>query len=795
MSEPATLLPRRRPDLLIRPLGEPGQYVVKDPRTGAYFQIGTQEHFLLTQLNDDRAADDVCTAFRNRFGQLLATEELDEFLGIARAQGFFRSDEATRSRQPLRREQSFLYWRKALFDPHRLFSWLAPRIGFFWTRGFLFVSAGCIIEAAFIAWAHRGELASSATRALHWETAGWTWLVLSVVTLLHESAHGLTCEHHGGEVHEVGFLLLFFLPCFYCNVSDAWLLPRKAQRLWVSFAGGYFELFVWALAVFAWRLALPGTLPHNLAFIVVSVCGVKTLFNFNPLLKLDGYYLASDWLEVPNLQQRALDRFRGLVRRLLWGGPRPGPDPRGRLLVAFGATTLGYSLAFLTTAVWGLIRVAGGRWGGIPAAGAALLGVVAGRNLFRGCFGGEVRAMIASRPVRTVGWLLAISGTAAGLCLIEIDDRAGGTFRLRPVDRAEVRAPVAALVVGVYRDEGDAVSPGAVVALLEVPDLAARLAEARAEVQEAEAGLRLVESGPRLEDVDEQRGRVERAAAWRDLAQRDLDRARRAADEDLARLDRQVAARRAERDAAHDRFLRAKSLAAVKALADEAYHGAEGNYLVAEAWLAESQAAHRAAKVKGAVEAEVELARRDRELADVRATLRLLTAGPRPEEVEAARARLARLREQLHRLEVQEGRQAVVSPAAGTVTTSRLREKVGQFLRQGDLICTVDEPAIMEAEIALSEQDAARVRTGQVVELKARADPFGTLAARVDRVAPAAGRGDGPSTVIAYCRLALPTPDLRPEMTGYARVTTGRKPVGAILADRVLRYVRTEFWW
>src|SRR5207249_6099336 len=80
------------------------------------------------------------------------------------------------------------------------------------------------------------------------------WAIILLVTTAHEFAHGLTCKRFGGEVHELGFLLLLLQPCLYCNVSDAWLFPQKSKRLWVSFAGPYFELFLWALAALAWRL-------------------------------------------------------------------------------------------------------------------------------------------------------------------------------------------------------------------------------------------------------------------------------------------------------------------------------------------------------------------------------------------------------------------------------------------------------------------------------------------------------------------------------------------------------------
>src|SRR5439155_627039 len=104
--------------------------------------------------------------------------------------------------------------------------------------------------------------------ALRWEVAALAWLTLLGVAMVHEFAHGLTCKHHGGEVHEIGFLLLFLMPCFYCNVSDAWLIREKSKRLGVTLAGAYCDQWLWAHAgpagagvagllslVLAWRLA------------------------------------------------------------------------------------------------------------------------------------------------------------------------------------------------------------------------------------------------------------------------------------------------------------------------------------------------------------------------------------------------------------------------------------------------------------------------------------------------------------------------------------------------------------
>ena len=81
------------------------------------------------------------------------------------------------------------------------------------------------------------------------------------------------------------------------------LFPEKSRRLWVTFAGAYFEIFLWALATLAWRVTKPWTPLNHLALVVMATSGIKTLFNLNPLIKLDGYYLLSDWLEIPNLRQ------------------------------------------------------------------------------------------------------------------------------------------------------------------------------------------------------------------------------------------------------------------------------------------------------------------------------------------------------------------------------------------------------------------------------------------------------------------------------------------------------------
>ncbi len=814
-------LPNRRPELLIRPLGDEGQCVVKDPLSGAYFHLGPEEHFLLSQLDGSHDSHAIRTAFAHRFGHALSLAELDEFVATAQAQnlllelpepdGSQTDDELIPSRpraahhsqlaaSPAPR-QGLLYWRKSLFDPDRVFTWLAPRLWFFWTRSFLACSATSIVLALAVLWTSRHELAGGFSPALHWETVAWVWLTILVVTLLHESAHGLTCKHFGGQVHEIGFLLMFFMPCFYCNVSDAWLFREKWKRLLVTLAGGYFELFLWSLAVFAWRVTVPGSLVHHLALVVLVSCGIQSIFHFNPLLKLDGYYLLSDWWEIPNLRERAQTYFKSQLRRLLWGAPPPALDERGPLLLGFGLVSWLYSVAFLTLILWGFFQYLWPHWGWLGLAGLTYLAVASTRGMLVGVSAGEVRNMIASRRVRTLLWLVAGGIVMIALCLIEIEDWASGPFRVRAAKRAEVRSPIAGFLQAVCCAEGDHILAGEQIARLEVPDLASRQAQKRAEVAEAQSRLKLLEIGPRPDEVAEQRLRVQRMKTWRDLATKDLEQARQALHEELARLDQQITQYRAELRSSQQHFQRAKVLRGSGALPEEQYQEAEVEHEVAQSRVAQAELQKRHRQALGTreaiagLDAEAELARREKDLADAQATLNLLEAGSRTEEIEAERSRLARLQEEAEYLTQLSTKLPITSPVSGLVVTPRLPDKVGQYVREGDLICQVEQPGDLEVEIALAEQDVARIRAGQTVKLKARALPFDTFVTSVDRIAPAAMGGEVLSKVTVYCTLNQAPADLRTDMTGYGRVDTGRRPIGEIVLDRALRFIRTEFWW
>jgi HlyD family secretion protein len=279
---------------------------------------------------------------------------------------------------------------------------------------------------------------------------------------------------------------------------------------------------------------------------------------------------------------------------------------------------------------------------------------------------------------------------------------------------------VAGFLREVYLAEGSRVAPGARVARLEVPNLATRITQKQAEARAALARLRLLETGPRPEERTARRRRLERARHWLDLARRDLQRARRTRDDDLARLDGMISQQQAELDFAADVYARARALAAKNAIAEEQYREAEKKWRTCAAQLEQVRAQRRIRHQEGTCDAEAELARRRKELGEAQSALTLVECGSRPEELEAQRAQLARVKEEGCYLHTLQEKLLVSSPLAGLVTTPHLADKVGQYVREGEVICVVEDLSLLEAEVVLTDQEITRVHVGQQVELKAR---------------------------------------------------------------------------
>jgi putative peptide zinc metalloprotease protein len=318
---------RIRTDLAIAPQKYEGKtyYVVKDPVSLRYYRFEEQEHFIINMMTGAHTLDETQKEFELRFRpKRLTLEDLEGFAqqllkaGLAHnespragAQLYDRRKKRRRS-EWLQALTNILYIKIPIYDPDKLLTAMLPYLRWIFTSWFFALSVAVMLAAVMLVATHfdafRDKLPAY-HEFFQVKTVMYLWAALGVVKVIHEFGHGLSCKAFGGEVHEMGALFLCLSPCLYCNVSDAWTLPNKWRRIIISFAGIYVELIIAAIATFVWWNTPAQPFVNNLALSLMVVCSVSTIvFNANPLMRFDGYYVVADWLEIPNLRDRS-NRF------------------------------------------------------------------------------------------------------------------------------------------------------------------------------------------------------------------------------------------------------------------------------------------------------------------------------------------------------------------------------------------------------------------------------------------------------------------------------------------------------
>lgn len=150
-----------------------------------------------------------------------------------------------------------------------------------------------------------------------------------MLKLVHEIAHGLTCQRYGGGVHETGIIFAFFAPLAYVDVTSSWGFSSRWHRIHTAAAGMYVELLLASVAVFTWSQMESQILSHLLYNVIVMASLSTILFNANPLMRFDGYYILSDLLNIPNLYSRSSEAVQQLFGRLLLGLRNTSPAVTG----------------------------------------------------------------------------------------------------------------------------------------------------------------------------------------------------------------------------------------------------------------------------------------------------------------------------------------------------------------------------------------------------------------------------------------------------------------------------------
>ena len=767
-----------RQDLIVTRTETPEgpRFVLKDPRTRRYFRLGEAEYAIARRLDGRTPLAALAASSGAELDLELDVESLEAFVAQLRAQGLLDDAPATPPMRDGFVRGTALYLRFRAFDPDRLLDRMIGKVRFFFTPYFVAGSAALLLWAVVTAVTQRATILHDLARLWNFQSLLLAWLVVLLVVTVHEFAHALTCKHFGGHVHEMGFMLIYFQPAFYCDVSDAWLFARKSHRLWVTAAGAYFELFVWSVATVVWVVVEPGTWVSGVALIVMATSAIKQLFNLNPLIKLDGYYLLSDLLDVPNLRPRAFAYLGERVRRLVGAVVAPVAAESSRreraVFVAYGVAAFLFSYWFLGTVVLGIGSYLTTRY---QATGFAMFTAFVGllipqpmrrlvgrrapvRSLPPGPAAAPGTAVTTPAPTavstpvtapvanavdrgerrrrwRRAASLLLAAALLCALFVVHVPLRVAGGFELLPARNADVPATIDGVVERVYVEEGQSVRAGDTLARLADHDHRARLRALEADVAEREAELRLLKAGTRPEEIA--------------LAELAVSRAEKPL---------RVAMAEAERV----RTLAAKQLATPAELE----------------------------------RAEEQVATLGNELQQARGRLALLRAGNRPELIAATTQAVARAAAERSRLEGEIARLVLVAPHDGVVTTPRMYEKVGRYVEPGDLVTEIHALDRVTAAIDVSERDIGEVRPGLPAALRFRAHPDRTFQGTVTRIAPSAADTGWRAERTIRVEVDLPNTDrlLRPGMTGYARIAVGDRRAVEVLTRRVRRYVRVEFW-
>ena len=535
---------RRRGDLVTTRQVYQGQawWVVKDPIALAYFRFRPEEYALLDMLDGSKSLEELKEHFEARFPpRRITVEELARFVATLHRSGLVIGDRPGQGPQLFerRRQRIWKQWvawisnimslRFRGIDPDKILAKLDPWFGWLFTPPAV-AAAMVFVSSALVLVLVNFETFRSKLPEFHQFFAAGNWLylaiALAVTKVLHEFGHGLSCKHYGGECHEMGMMLLVFTPCLYCDVSDSWMLPSKWKRAAIGAAGMYVEVIIASIATYMWWNSHAGVF-NQLCLDVMFVSSVSTiLFNANPLLRYDGYYILSDVLEIPNLRQKANTILGRLASRLCLGIKQPeDPFLPQRNLGMFALYAVASSLyGWMVTAsiflfVWnvfkpyrlevlGQLLAAGALWGLVvrPVHGMIKFLNVPGR-----------RDEVKSRNVMITA--AVATAVVAAIALIPLPQRVWCAAELRPRGEETVYVSVAGTLETLSVKPGQVVARGAELARLtnvdldlQIADLEGRAAQSRTRLASLErerftdpaAGLELGTVEESLKSIEEQ---------------------------------------------------------------------------------------------------------------------------------------------------------------------------------------------------------------------------------------------------------------------------------------------------
>jgi putative peptide zinc metalloprotease protein len=489
------LKPKLRPDLIVQPQFYEGMthYVVKDPIGLKYFRFKVEEYFLLQQFDGKQSLNDVKKLFERKYRpQTISIEDLMRFAAQLHEAGIAQIDSPDQAKALITRRRknkwkrvwqflaNILYIKIPIIDPERLLERMYPFFRWIYTTWFITFSVGMMLAALTLVvsqWTEFQAKLPEFQSFFNWHSIVYFWCSLAVVKVIHEFGHGLTAKHFGGEVHEMGMLFLVLTPALYCDVTDSWLLPSKWKRIWISAAGIYVECFLASIATFVWFYTDPGLL-NSLMLATMFICSVNTiLFNANPLLRYDGYYVMADWLEIPNLRIKSTQFFAYLFQEKVLGLEVPVqsymPKSRRTLFVIYAIASYIYRWVVTFSILFFLYQFLKpyglGSISAILAVGSLVpLLVVPAYQI--GKFIYQPGRMRKVKKARAAAFFVTAGVIVAGILLIPTPLRVQGPMVLTAAKPEVIYAEIPGRLVKLNKRDGEWVKAGDQIAELSNPD-------------------------------------------------------------------------------------------------------------------------------------------------------------------------------------------------------------------------------------------------------------------------------------------------------------------------------------
>ncbi|QDU94533.1 HlyD family efflux transporter periplasmic adaptor subunit [Lignipirellula cremea] len=336
------LIARSELVVLQNAFGGSGCWVVKDPVALKYYRLEAEQYVVLIHLDGQRSLQDLKDLLVLRFPWLwLTIRDVQSLVSDLQEKGLLTTvrlgygvsllhkDWRDRKQKWKQTAMSLLSLKLPGVDPQRTLNMFYPAVRPLFHRLTLLVMA-IFVSAAWLSVLVNFEAFRSRLPGFQQFFTGWNivylWLVIAFTKTLHELGHAFTNRHFGGESHELGVMVLIFSPTLYCDVTDSWMFPSKWRRIAVAAGGVAVELVLSSIAILVWWSTGPGLL-NNLALNVIFVTMVGAIAaNANPLMRFDGYYVLSDWLEIPNLASKADKLLRQALYHYCLGVELP-PDP------------------------------------------------------------------------------------------------------------------------------------------------------------------------------------------------------------------------------------------------------------------------------------------------------------------------------------------------------------------------------------------------------------------------------------------------------------------------------------